>query len=159
MDLNRVRWILLAALVLLVVWVWSKRSSEVVEQAKPNAGQVVEQAKTTAGQVHDDSVNLKSSLESALAGLKANLQGVSDAASAKAALPQLEKEAAEFDKVRELSARLPTDSKSALAAHVTAARPTLDGLFDKVLAIPGVSDTVKPVIDGLRAKLDALSKA
>ena len=48
---NRVGWILAAALALLVLWVWSKRSSEVVEQAKPNAGQVVEQAKTTAGQV------------------------------------------------------------------------------------------------------------
>ena len=120
---------------------------------------VVEQTKTIPVQAPVEGIDLKSSLESALAGLKANLQGVSDAASAKAVLPQLQKGAAEFDKVRELTPRLPADSKSALAALVTAARPTLDGLFDKVLAIPGVSDVVKPVIDGLRAKLDALSKA
>ena len=43
---------------------------------------VAEQPKTPAAPAHDDSANLKSSLESALAGLKANLQGVSDAASA-----------------------------------------------------------------------------
>ena len=120
---------------------------------------VVEQTKTPAGQVHDDSVNLKSSLESALAGLKANLQGVSDAVSAKAALPQLEKGTAEFDKLRKLSVNLPADSKGALAARLASARPALDSLFDKVLAIPGVDSIAKPEIDALRAKLDALSKA
>ena len=120
---------------------------------------VVEQPKTPAGQTHDDSANLKSSLESALAGLKASLQGVSDAASAKAALPQLEKEAAELDKLRERSLTVPADSESALAALVASARPALDGLFDKVLAIPGVDSIAKPAIDTLRAKLYALGKA
>jgi hypothetical protein len=120
---------------------------------------VAEQTKTTPPQVSVDSVNLKPSLESALGGLKANLQGVSDAVSAKAALPQLEKGAAEFDKLRKLSVNLPADSKGALAARLASARPALDGLFDKVLAIPGVDSIAKPEIDALRAKLDALSKA
>ena len=35
----------------------------------------------------------------------------------------------------------------------------LEGLFDKVLTIPGVDAVVKPAIDGLRVKLNALSKA
>lgn len=35
--------------------------------------------------------------------------------------------------------------------------PTLNGLFDKVLAIPGVSDILKPTIDALKAKLAGLS--
>ena len=46
---NRVGLILVAAAALLALWVWSKRSSEVVEQAKPSAGQVVEQAKNSRG--------------------------------------------------------------------------------------------------------------
>ena len=120
---------------------------------------VVEQTKTPPAQVSVETVNLKASLESALAGLKANLQGVSDAASAKAAVPQLEKGAAEFDKLRKLSVNLPADSKGALAARLASARPTLDGLFDKLLAIPGVDGIARPTIDALRAKLDALSKA
>ena len=163
MDLNRVRWILLAALVLLVVWVWSKRSSEVVEQAKPDAGQVAEQAKTTAGQVAGslsvDGVDLKSSVQKALEGLKTTLQGVTDAASAKAALPQLEKEGTEFDRLRDLAGKLPVDGKTAFAALVAQLRPSIEELFNRVLAIPGVSNIAKPVVDGLRAKLDALSKA
>ena len=120
---------------------------------------VVEPTKKTPGQVSVDSVNLKSSLKSALGGLKANLQGVSDVASAKAALPELEKGAAEFDKLRKLSVNLPADSKGALAARLASARPTLDALFDKFLAIPGVDSIARPTIDALRAKLDALSKA
>ena len=54
---------------------------------------------------------------------------------------------------------LPADSKGALAALLASARPALDGLFDKVLAIPSVDSIAKPAIDALRAKLDALSKA
>jgi hypothetical protein len=37
--------------------------------------------------------------------------------------------------------------------------PSIDQLFDKVLAIPGVDAVAKPAIEALRAKLDALSKA
>ena len=51
-----------------------------------------------------------------LAGLKANLRGVTDAVSAKAALPQLEKEGAEFDKLRNLAGKLSVDAKAAFAA-------------------------------------------
>ena len=120
---------------------------------------VVEQTKTIPVQAPVESVDLKSSLESALAGLKANLQGVSDAASAKAVLHELEKRAEELDKLRERSVNLPVDSKSAPAALLATARPTLDGLFDKVLAIPGVDGIAKPAIDALRAKLDSLTKA
>jgi hypothetical protein len=35
--------------------------------------------------------------------------------------------------------------------------PTLNQLFDKVLAIPGVADVLKPAIDALRGKLAALT--
>ncbi|MGC2395839.1 MAG: hypothetical protein WA579_07565, partial [Rhodomicrobium sp.] len=76
---NRQGWIILvAAAALLALWAWSRRSNEVVEQAKPNAGQVVEQAKTTAGQVAGslsvNGVDLRSSLQTALDGLKMTLQ-------------------------------------------------------------------------------------
>ena len=123
---------------------------------------VVEQPKTPvppAPPAHDESINLKSSLESVLAGVTASMQGIRDAASAKAALPQLEKEAAELDKLRERSLHVPADSEGALAGLVASDRPALDGLFDKVLAIPGVDSIAKPAIDTLRVKLDALGKA
>jgi hypothetical protein len=36
---------------------------------------------------------------------------------------------------------------------------TLNQLFDRVLAIPGVADIIKPTIDALRVKLAALTAA
>jgi hypothetical protein len=35
--------------------------------------------------------------------------------------------------------------------------PSLNQLFDKVLAIPGVAELLKPTIDTLRAKLTLLT--
>jgi hypothetical protein len=151
---NRVGLILVAALVLLVIWAESKRSSDDSEQVKPNAGQVVEQAKPTAGQVASrlsvDGVDLKSSVQKALDGLKKTLQGVTDAASAKAALPQLEKEKTEFDRLRDLAGKLPADGKTAFVALIAQPRTSIEELFKKLLAIPGVNDIAKPIIDDLR---------
>ena len=44
-----------------------------------------------------------------------------------------------------------------LAGLINQFRPTLNPLFDKVLAIPGVAELIKPIIDGVRTTLTALS--
>ncbi|MGB7915908.1 MAG: hypothetical protein WCF79_11550, partial [Rhodomicrobium sp.] len=141
---------------------WFFGPTRVAEQTKTTP-QVVEQTKTApaqvAGSLSVDGVDLKSSLKTGGDGLKTTLQGITDAASAKAALPPLEKEGKEFDKLRDLAGKLPMDGKTAFAALVAQLRPSIEDLFNKVLAIPGVGDIAKPVIDGLRVKLDALSKA
>jgi hypothetical protein len=161
------RWVLGVVAAAAVAWFFLG-PPRVVEQPKtptPAAQQPqtsappAQQPQTPVPPAPEDSANLQSSLDSALAGVKASLQGIKDGASAKAALPQLEKEAAELDKLRERSLTVPADSESALAALVASARPALDGLFDKVLAIPGVDSIAKPAIDTLRTKLDVLSKA
>src|SRR5262249_9971523 len=43
------------------------------------------------------------------------------------------------------------------ARSLRACLPSLNQLFDKVLAIPGVSEVLKPTIDALRAKLAVLT--
>ena len=155
-------WVLGAVAAAALAW-WFFGPTRVAEQTKPTPAQVAEQTKPTpaqvAGSLSVDGVDLKSSLKTGIDGLKTTLQGISDAASAKAALPPLEKEGKEFDKLRDLAGKLPSDGKSAFAAFVAQLRPAIDDLFNKVLAIPGVGDIAKPVIDGLRARLDALSKA
>ena len=42
---------------------------------------------------------------------------------------------------------------------MTAALPTIKDAATKVLAIQGVGDVAKPVVDSLLAKLEALAKA
>jgi hypothetical protein len=153
-------WVLGAVAAAALAW-WFFGPTRVAEQTKTTP-QVVEQTKTAPAQVAGlsvDGVDLKSSLKTGLDGLKTTLLGITDAASAKAALPPLEKEGKEFDRLRDLTGKLPMDGKTAFAALVAQFRPSIDDLFNKVLAIPGVGDIAKPVIDGLRVKLDALSKA
>jgi uncharacterized protein DUF937 len=147
------KWILGAlALAVLAWWLFGKRPAEIVEPTKAPPGQVTQNLTV-------DGVDLRSTIQTALDNLKTTLQGVSDVDSAKAALPKLDASASQLDKVRELSGKLPVDGKAALAALITAARPSIEQLFDKVLAIPGIDAVAKPAIEALRAKLDALSKA
>ncbi len=145
------------ALPLLVVaalawWFLGNRAPDVVQQTKTTAQQAV-QTLTAGG------VDVGSTFQSTIANLRSGLAGVTDAASAQAALPKLQDAAAQLDKVSGVVNQLPAAGKTALAALIAAARPTLDELFNKVLAIPGVEAIAKPTIDGIRAKLDALAKA
>jgi len=145
------KWVLGAlALVVLAWWLFGRNPTEIVEPTKTPA-QVTQNLTV-------DGVDLGSTIQTALGGLKTTLQGITDASTAKDALPNLDKSAADLEKVRDLSGKLPIDGKAALAALVTAARPSIDQLFDKVLAIPGVDAVAMPTIEALRAKLDALSK-
>jgi hypothetical protein len=141
-----------AAIALGSAWFFGNQPAQIVEQTKPAAGQLAQNLTV-------DGVDLKSSVQTALAGLTTTLQGVRDTASAQAAIPQLEKGSIEFDKLRDLAGKLPVDAKTAFALVVNSLRPSIEDLFKKVLEIPGVAPIAKPVIDGLRAKLDTLSKA
>ena len=49
------------------------------------------------------------------------------------------------------------EQRKLLAGIVSPLMPTLNQLFDKVLAIPGVSDVLKPTIDLIKAKLAMLA--
>jgi hypothetical protein len=49
------------------------------------------------------------------------------------------------------------EQKKLLAGLVNPLMPTLNQLCDKVLAIPGVSEVLKPTIDLLKAKLALLT--
>lgn len=142
----------LAAVALASYFYFGNRTTQVVETPKPTPGQVVQNLSV-------DGVNLTASVKSTLDELKTALQGVNDKASAEAALPQLEKSATEFDKLRDLAGKLPFDAKTSFALVVSQLRPSIEEIFNKVLAIPGVAAVAKPVIDGLRAKLDTLSES
>ncbi len=102
-------------------------------------------------------VDVGQQVKDGMASLQTALTGVTDAASATAALPKLEDVSSQLDKVSGVAGQLSAGQKAALTALITPMMPTLNGLFDKVLAIPGVSDILKPTIDALKTKLTALS--
>ena len=87
------------------------------------------------------------------------LPGITDAATAQAALPKLREANAQLGEIATLANSLNPERKGALAKLITAAAPAIDQMCDKVLAMPGVGDVAKPTIDELRRKIAALSQA
>jgi hypothetical protein len=154
-------------------WFLGNRAANVAEQAKTAATQATQTAQTAADAAKSAAtqaaqslqnlvvggVDVGSSVQKTVDGLKTALQGVKDVDTAKAALPTLQDATAQLDKLGGLVNQLPAGGKTALAAFLASVRPSLDEAFNKVLAIPGVSEVAKPTIDTIKAKLDALAKA
>lgn len=102
-------------------------------------------------------IDVGKQVKDSLASLQTTVTGITDAASANAALPKLQDAGNQLDKVSAVLGQLSAGQRAALTALVSPLIPTLNGLFDKVLAIPGVSEILKPTIDTLKTKLAALS--
>ncbi len=110
-----------------------------------------------AGGVMIGGVDVGKEVTDALSGLQTTLNGVTDAATAQAAAPQLQTASSTFDRIGGMLGQMTPEQKTALSGIVKPALTQLDALFEKVLAIPGVSDVLKPAIDALRPKIAALA--
>jgi hypothetical protein len=106
-----------------------------------------------------DGVDVGKQVTTALDSLKGVLGGITDTATAQSALPKLQEAVTSIDGVSGMVAKLSAEQKTALAALVAAALPAIKEAADKVVAIQGVGDLAKPVLDGLLAKLEALAKS
>jgi hypothetical protein len=119
--------------------------------------QVTQQPATPASSVVVGGVDVSKQLSDSLAALRTSLQGITDQASAKAALPNLQDVKTQVDKVTSLVGQLSPEQRKIIVGLVGPAMATLNQLFDKVLAIPGVGEVLKPTIDALKANLTTLA--
>ena len=119
--------------------------------------QVAQQGSTAVQSLTVGGVDLGKQVSDSITNLRTTLGGITDAASAQAALPKLREATAQIDKVDGMVGQLSAEQRRALAGIVNPMMPTLNQLFDKLLAIPGVSEVLKPTIDALRAKLALLT--
>jgi hypothetical protein len=103
-------------------------------------------------------VNLANQVNSSVGTLRIVLPTITDAASAKAALPKLREATAQLNEVGNLAAKLRPEGKSALAKLIAVAMPAINQMCDKVLATPAAGDIAKPTIDELRGRLETLSR-
>jgi hypothetical protein len=136
-----------AALAGLLVYFLTKPPEQVAQPNVTTAGQrTVVSAADVGKQVTDN-----------LSNLHQTLSGVTDTASAQAALPKLQEAAAQIDKAQSLSGQLSPEQRKVVAGLVNPIMPSLNQLFDKVLSIPGVSAELKPAVDAIKAKLAVLT--
>ena len=134
------------AIAALLVWLLGRPAEQAVQQ-----GTTALQSLTVGG------LDLGKQVTDSIGTLRSSLAGITDAASAQAALPRLQAATAQIDKVDGMIGQLSDTQKRALAGMVLPVMPALNSLFDRVLSIPGVADVIKPTIDTLKTKLAILT--
>jgi hypothetical protein len=146
-SLNWLYWLIpLLAIVALLIYFFARPAEQVVQPSVPTIPSLTVGGLDIGKQVTDSITNLRTTLT-----------GITDAASAQAALPKLREVTTQIDKVDGLLGQLSPEQRKVLAGMVNPLMPSLNQLFDKVLAIPGVAELLKPTIDALRAKLAMLT--
>ena len=110
-------------------------ASRAPQTTAPTATTTAQPATRAAANLTVDGVDLGASVTCAIDGLKASSKGITDAATAKAALPKLQDATSALEKVNGMTGKLQAEQKSALAALIAAALPVINPLIDKVLAI------------------------
>jgi hypothetical protein len=91
-------------------------------------------------------------------GLTKTLAGVTDAASAKAALPEFEKFGPMLSTLETEAGKLPADEKPAFAKVIADNLGLLGKIVEKVMALPGVKDVLGPVVTPMIETLTKMSK-
>jgi hypothetical protein len=121
----------------------------------PTGGQ---NQQSTAGQnVVVGGVDVKNTLGDSIADMRTSLQNIAEGGSAQAALPKLEAAKNQLDRISSLTGQLSEDQRKTLAGVVATALPTINQLTDRVMAMPGVGDVLKPTIGPMKTKLAELS--
>jgi hypothetical protein len=134
-----------------LLWYLLGRPAEHERVAQEPAPAAQSQGVTVGG------VDIKNTIGDSLSDLRTSLQGVTDVASARAALPKLEAARTQIDRVSSLVGQLTPDQRKVVAAAIAPAMPAINRLTDKVLEIPGVGDVLRPTIDPVKTKLADLS--
>lgn len=124
--------------------------------ARP-AEQVVQQGVTTGQSLMVGGTDLGKQVTDNISGLRTTLASITDAASAQAALPRLRELTAQIDKESVMAGQMSDTQRKGLAGLISPFMSALNEQFDRVLAIPGIGEIMKPTIDTLRAKLATLA--
>jgi hypothetical protein len=132
-----------------------EREQQLVEQTRGLINKATEDVATKTPNPADVSADLTSSVDT----VRTTLQGITDPASARAALPKLQQATEQMDRINSLAAQLPPSSRKELASLVEASMPALNRLCDRALSNPQVAGLAKSTIDALRAKLQSLAQA
>jgi Bacterial protein of unknown function (DUF937) len=145
------RWALpVLALLILggVLWWWGSSGAPPPSVSVPPPSLDTDQVARLTGQVTD----FFRSATDTFAGIK-------EAASAEMAVPKLRELSTTLDTLRSTMNQLPVDARAKLIALVKDLSAKLMPTLDSAVTLPAVGNTVKPFVDELRRKLNAMVTA
>jgi hypothetical protein len=147
---NWLYWAVPAAAVLaLLLYVFNRPEERVAVQVPP--------ATSSTQNLVVGGLDVNKHVNDTLATLRTSLQEVKDPISAAAAQPRLQQVTDQLDKVVGMTGQLSADQRKTLSGMVTPSMPSLNQMFETVLAIPGVAPVLKPHIDTIKAKLGTIT--
>ena len=104
-------------------------------------------------------VDLGDLTTSAVNDLYTSLVGIKDTTTAQGSLSGLSKASSEFDQLDGLLDKLSPENRKVLVAVFSIDKAKSRSAHGQgARAIPGVGDVIKPMVDAIRSKLDALTK-
>jgi hypothetical protein len=151
----------LAAIVVLGGLAWyatNRRGTETIAELPAATRTATGTVGTAPADLTVDGVNLANQVNSSINTLKSALPGITDVATAQAALPKINEAVAQLNDISARAGKLSPEGRSALAKLIIVVRPSINQMCDKVIATPGVGPVAKPAIDDLQAKLETLSR-
>ena len=138
------------------------QAAESTEQTTEQAADTAEQAAQSAGDATAaltvEGVDLGKEVGTTVSDAMSALGGITDKASAEAALPSLQGVEGKLDELGGKIAQLPENAKESLASLLDDMLPELQDLVNKVEGIEGAGEVVKPTLDSIMAKLDDWAK-
>jgi hypothetical protein len=143
------KWIIGALVLAVLAWLATQFFG-----AKPDP--VITEAPATAPAADPlvvDGVNIGDSIQSVLTNLTGTLAGVTDAASATAAVKSLTDADTALGGLQTAVGALTGEGKTALQALIGGALPALKTTIDGLLADSAIGPVLKPALDGILAKL------
>jgi hypothetical protein len=153
------KWIIGLAVLAVVLWGLSRFLGGSAPEATPApeaaAPAATEAPAATADALVVDGVNLGESVTGILTAVTGALAEVKDVASAQSALTKLTGADTSLGDLQGAVAGLSAEGKTALSTLIGAALPTLRTTVDGLLADSGIGPILKPVLDGIMAKLTA----
>ena len=151
------KWLLpllgLAALALLAYLFWPKPVAE--DQAGP-APENREIARSSTVPAQTQNADPKTALTDHLAAMTTALSKITDADSARSALPSLTDLATKLGGMKAAVGALPEAGKTAITDLIKANTGPLVDQFNRVLMIPGVGDLLRPALDQIVSSLGSL---
>jgi len=149
------RWLLplivIAVLAFLISQFFKPKETETPAQT-PVAAETPAQAPAAPA---DAAAKFSTGVTDVVGNVTQTLTGVTDAASANAALPKLKDASSQLDSLKDLWGQIPDSAKPAIKTALSAAMPQLEQLVTKVAAVPGVGDIIQAPAKELLDKLKA----
>jgi len=123
-----------------------------MDKAKDAAKEATDKFKESAEAMGDASKVTKD-VSSWVENLTSTLGNITDKASAEGAVENLKESNSKLDTLLGIMDKLPAAGKTTIVEMLKPAIEKLKSAVDKVTAIPGVGDVVKPILDGIINKL------